>query len=257
MKKNIVLIGMPGSGKSTIGVLLAKAINYQFIDGDLLIQRQEKKTLVDIINEKGIDAFLAIENQVLREINTEASVIATGGSAIFSEEAMKHLGEQGLIVYLDVSCEEIIRRVNNISTRGIAMKPGKTLADLYEEKEVAKNAVRLAELEKQEPQVREELKKKMMVIPNIIDPTVPIGKDDSENVELERFGEPVVPDFEVPYHTDIMEKLNGIDLDSARKVAGNGFYYLMGDIARLHSAVISYARDFMIDRHRYPCCTSL
>ena len=125
MKKNIVLIGMPGSGKSTIGVLLAKAINYQFIDGDLLIQRQEKKTLVDIINEKGIDAFLAIENQVLREINTEASVIATGGSAIFSEEAMKHLGEQGLIVYLDVSCEEIIRRVNNISTRGIAMKPGK------------------------------------------------------------------------------------------------------------------------------------
>ena len=134
MKKNIVLIGMPGSGKSTIGVLLAKAINYQFIDGDLLIQRQEKKTLVDIINEKGIDAFLAIENQVLREINTEASVIATGGSAIFSEEAMKHLGEQGLIVYLDVSCEEIIRRVNNISTRGIAMKPGKTLADLYEER---------------------------------------------------------------------------------------------------------------------------
>ena len=128
MKKNIVLIGMPGSGKSTIGVLLAKAINYQFIDGDLLIQRQEKKTLVDIINEKGIDAFLAIENQVLREINTEASVIATGGSAIFSEEAMKHLGEQGLI------CEEIIRRVNNISTRGIAMKPGKTLADLYEER---------------------------------------------------------------------------------------------------------------------------
>ena len=89
MKKNIVLIGMPGSGKSTIGVLLAKEINYQFIDGDLLIQRQEKKTLVDIINEKGIDAFLAIENQVLREINTEASVIATGGSAIFSEEAMK------------------------------------------------------------------------------------------------------------------------------------------------------------------------
>ena len=129
MKKNIVLIGMPGSGKSTIGVLLAKAINYQFIDGDLLIQRQEKKTLVDIINEKGIDAFLAIENQVLREINTEASVIAT-----VSEEAMKHLGEQGLIVYLDVSCEEIIRRVNNISTRGIAMKPGKTLADLYEER---------------------------------------------------------------------------------------------------------------------------
>ena len=88
----------------------------------------------------------------------------------------------------------------------------------------------------------------MMTIPNIIDPSVPIGKDDSENVELERFGEPVVPDFEIPYHTEIMEAFNGIDLDSARKVAGNGFYYLMGDIARLHSAVISYARDFMINR---------
>ena len=94
----------------------------------------------------------------------------------------------------------------------------------------------------------EEIKKRMMVIPNIIDKSVPIGKDDSENVEIERFGEPVVPDFEVPYHTDIMERFNGIDLDAARKVAGNGFYYLMGDIARLHSAVISYARDFMIDR---------
>ena len=115
-------------------------------------------------------------------------------------------------------------------------------------KEVAKNSARLAELEAKEPAVKEELKKIMMVIPNIIDPTVPIGKDDTENVELERFGEPVVPDFEVPYHTEIMEKFDGIDLDSARKVAGNGFYYLMGDIARLHSAIISYARDFMIDR---------
>ena len=114
--------------------------------------------------------------------------------------------------------------------------------------EVAKNSARLAELEAKEPAVKEELKKIMMVIPNIIDPTVPIGKDDTENVELERFGEPVVPDFEVPYHTEIMEKFDGIDLDSARKVAGNGFYYLMGDIARLHSAIISYARDFMIDR---------
>ena len=138
---------------------------------------------------------------------------------------------------------------NRISKEiGALMGQGKKEEAEEVKREVAKNAARLAELEKQEPQVREELKKKMMVIPNIIDPTVPIGKDDSENVELERFGEPVVPDFEVPYHTDIMEKLNGIDLDSARKVAGNGFYYLMGDIARLHSAVISYARDFMIDR---------
>ena len=114
--------------------------------------------------------------------------------------------------------------------------------------QVGANAARLAELEKLEEELGEKIKKIMMVIPNIIDESVPIGRDDSENVEIERFGEPAVPDFEVPYHTDIMERMNGIDLDSARKVAGNGFYYLMGDIARLHSAVISYARDFMIDR---------
>ena len=114
--------------------------------------------------------------------------------------------------------------------------------------EISKKAARTEELDAEEKAVEEELRNVMMKIPNIIDPSVPIGKDDSENVERERFGEPVIPDFEIPYHTEIMEKLNGIDLDSARKVAGNGFYYLMGDIARLHSAVISYARDFMIDR---------
>ena len=114
--------------------------------------------------------------------------------------------------------------------------------------EDAASEERMAALSAEEKQVEADLKQKMMIIPNIIDPSVPIGKDDSENVEVERFGEPVVPDFEVPYHTDIMESFNGIDLDSARKVAGNGFYYLMGDIARLHSAVISYARDFMINR---------
>ncbi len=150
---------------------------------------------------------------------------------------------------LQQEADELRAKKNAIAKQiGALMAQGKKEEAEEVKKEVAKNSARLAELEKQEPQVRKELKKKMMVIPNIIDPTVPIGKDDSENVELERFGEPVVPDFEVPYHTDIMEKLNGIDLDSARKVAGNGFYYLMGDIARLHSAVISYARDFMIDR---------
>ncbi|MCI5597840.1 MAG: serine--tRNA ligase [Ruminococcus sp.] len=113
---------------------------------------------------------------------------------------------------------------------------------------VTEQGDRLAELEKQEAELQEEVTSRMMVIPNIIDKSVPIGKDDSENVEVQRYGEPKVPDFEVPYHTDIMESFNGIDLDSARRVAGNGFYYLMGDIARLHSAVISYARDFMIDR---------
>ena len=115
-------------------------------------------------------------------------------------------------------------------------------------KQVTAASDHLAELEEKERELDEKIKKIMMTIPNIIDPSVPIGKDDSENVEVQRYGEPVVPDFEIPYHTDIMERFNGIDLDSARKVAGNGFYYLMGDIARLHSSVISYARDFMIDR---------
>ena len=115
-------------------------------------------------------------------------------------------------------------------------------------KKVSESAGRIDELSVEEKEVEEKIKKIMMTIPNIIDPSVPIGKDDSENVELERFGDPVVPDFEIPYHTDIMESFEGIDLDSARKVAGNGFYYLMGDIARLHSAVIAYARDFMIGR---------
>lgn len=114
--------------------------------------------------------------------------------------------------------------------------------------EVAKGAERLAELEKMEGELSEKIRGIMMTIPNIIDPSVPIGKDDSENVEIEKFGEPVVPDYEIPYHTEIMEQFDGIDLDAARNVAGNGFYYLMGDVARLHSAVISYARDFMIDR---------
>ena len=115
-------------------------------------------------------------------------------------------------------------------------------------KQVTAASDHLAELEEKERELDEKIKKIMMTIPNIIDPSVPIGKDDSENVEVQRYGEPVVPDFEIPYHTDIMERFDGIDLDSARKVAGNGFYYLMGDIARLHSSVISYARDFMINR---------
>ncbi|SHK07913.1 seryl-tRNA synthetase [Anaerocolumna jejuensis DSM 15929] len=138
---------------------------------------------------------------------------------------------------------------NKISKQiGGLMAQGKK--DEAEEMKTKVNAQsqRLTELEAAETELEEKIKKIMMTIPNIIDPSVPIGKDDSENVEVKRYGDPVVPDFEIPYHTEIMEKLKGIDLDSARKVAGNGFYYLMGDIARLHSAVISYARDFMIDR---------
>ncbi len=138
---------------------------------------------------------------------------------------------------------------NKISKQiGMLMGQGKKEEAMAIKEEVTKQAQLLSELEQKEAELSAKVTEIMMRIPQIIDPSVPIGKDDSENVEIERFGEPFVPEFEVPYHTDIMEKLNGIDLDSARKVAGNGFYYLMGDIARLHSAVISYARDFMIDR---------
>ena len=145
--------------------------------------------------------------------------------------------------------DELRASRNKLSKQiGALMGQGKKEEAEEVKAQVAANAARLSELEAQEKELSEKVTKIMMTIPNIIDPSVPIGKDDSENVELERFGEPVIPDFEVPYHTEIMERFNGIDLDSARKVAGNGFYYLMGDIARLHSAVISYARDFMIDR---------
>ena len=138
---------------------------------------------------------------------------------------------------------------NSLSKQiGALMAQGKKEEAEEIKKQVSANAARLAELEEKEAELEAKVKKIMMVIPNIIDPSVPIGKNDEENVEVTKYGEPVVPDFEIPYHTDIMESFNGIDLDSARKVAGNGFYYLMGDIARLHSAVISYARDFMINR---------
>ena len=138
---------------------------------------------------------------------------------------------------------------NKISKQiGGLMAQGKKEEAEQLKQEVSNQAGRIEELTEEEKEVEEKILKIMMTIPNIIDSSVPIGKDDSENVEIEKFGEPVVPDFEIPYHTEIMEKFSGIDLDSARKVAGQGFYYLMGDIARLHSAVISYARDFMINR---------
>ena len=160
------------------------------------------------------------------------------------------------VIELDkLSCEakqkadDLRSNRNKISKQiGALMAQGKREEGMALKEEVTKQAQQLQELEAQESELSTQVTDIMMQIPQIIDPSVPIGKDDTQNVEIERFGEPVVPDFEVPYHTDIMEKLNGIDLDSARKVAGNGFYYLMGDIARLHSAVIAYARDFMIDR---------
>ena len=139
-------------------------------------------------------------------------------------------------------------RKKNSKMIGALMGQGKKEEAEGMKEKVAGYAKELSDLEAREAEIAEELNKRMMVIPNIIDPSVPIGKNDTENVEIEKFGDPVVPDFEIPYHAQIMESFDGLDLDSARDVAGNGFYYLMGDIARLHSAVISYARDFMIDR---------
>ncbi|MBE5848968.1 MAG: serine--tRNA ligase [Lachnospiraceae bacterium] len=145
--------------------------------------------------------------------------------------------------------DDLRNKKNTLSKQiGALMKEGKKEEAEKIKAEVAKDAARLAELEATEGPVAEEIQKIMYTIPNIIDPSVPIGKDDTENVEVTKYGEPVVPDFEIPYHTDIMERFDGIDLDAAGRVAGNGFYYLMGDIARLHSSVICYARDFMIDR---------
>ncbi len=160
------------------------------------------------------------------------------------------------VIALDMRNREIKQEVealraekNKISKMiGACMAQGKKEEAEEYKKQVAANAGRTEELSKEEKEVEEKIKKIMMTIPNIIDPSVPIGKDDSENVELEKFGEPVVPEWEIPYHTEIMSKFDGIDLDAAGKVAGNGFYYLMGDIARLHSAIISYARDFMINK---------
>ena len=160
------------------------------------------------------------------------------------------------VIEADAQYRKIIQRAESLRAdrNRISKEIGGYMAKgMKEEAENAKAQVKafsdeLSALEKQEEELSEKVNKIMMTIPNIIDPSVPIGKDVSENVEITRYGEPIVPDFEIPYHSEIMEKLNGIDLDSARKVAGNGFYYLMGDIARLHSAVISYARDFMIDR---------
>ena len=160
------------------------------------------------------------------------------------------------VIELDKKNREIKQEVEALraSRNKLSKEIGALMAQKKKEeaeevkKQVASQADRMNELSEEEKKVEEEIRTRMMVIPNIIDPSVPIGKDDSENVEIQKYGEPVVPDFEVPYHTEIMEKFDGIDLDSARKVAGNGFYYLMGDIARLHSAVIAYARDFMINR---------
>lgn len=145
---------------------------------------------------------------------------------------------------------DALRNQRNVSSKqiGVLMAQGKKEEAEEAKKLVASIGPKLAELEEAETQLQAQVRERMLVIPNIIDSSVPIGRDDSENVEVQRYGEPVVPDFEIPYHVDIMERLSGLDLDSARKVSGNGFYYLMGNIARLHSALLSYARDFMINK---------
>lgn len=189
----------------------------------------------------------------LKFVRNNPEVVKQNIKNKFQDEKLPLVDE---VLELDARNREIKQEVealraqkNKISKQiGALMAQGKKEEAKEVKKQVAENADRIEALSTEEKQVEEKLKKDMMTIPNIIDPSVPIGKDDSENVEVERYGEPVIPDFEIPYHTDIMKRFDGVDFESAGRVAGNGFYYLMGDIARLHSAVISYARDFMINR---------
>lgn len=190
---------------------------------DIKFLRENPEAVKQNIKNKFQDAKLPLVDEVI-ELDKEHRAAITEGDGLRADR------------------NRLSKEIGALMAKGEREKAEET------KKKVTESAKRLEELEKREAELEEKIKSIMMVIPNIIDPSVPIGKDDSENVELERFGEPKVPDFEIPYHTDIMESFDGIDLDSARRVAGNGFYYLMGDIARLHSAVISYARDFMIDR---------
>ena len=184
--------------------------------------RDDKEAAARKLAKKGVDAAPVIEKIISFDDRRKALQLELDNTLAAQNKAAKEIGA--------------------------LMGQGKREEAEEVKKQVAVDGSRIEALSAREKEVEEEIKKIMMVIPNIIDPSVPIGKDDSENVEAERFGEPVVPDFEIPYHTDIMESFDGIDLDAAREVAGNGFYYLMGDIARLHSAILSYARDFMIDR---------
>ena len=199
-------------------------------------------------SKKGIEEMLDI-----KFVRENPEIVKQNIRNKFQDKKL-HLVDE--VIELDKKNREIKQEVEALraSRNKLSKEIGALMAQKKKEeaeevkKQVASQADRMNELSEEEKKVEEEIRTRMMVIPNIIDPSVPIGKDDSENVEIQKYGEPVVPDFEVPYHTEIMEKFDGIDLDSARKVAGNGFYYLMGDIARLHSAVIAYARDFMINR---------
>lgn len=190
---------------------------------DINMLRNEPDVVKENIKKKFQDEKLVLVDEVV-EMDREFREAKTKGDALRNQR------------------KTISKEIGALMGKGLKDEAEKTKA------RVAEIAAELEALEKREEELTEKIRERMMVIPNIIDPSVPIGRDDSENVEVEKFGEPAVPDFEVPYHVDIMEKLDGIDLDSARKTSGNGFYYLKGDIARLHSAILSYARDFMIDR---------
>ena len=190
---------------------------------DIKFVRENPELVKENIKKKFQDEKLPLVDEVIR----------------FDAEARK----------AQLEADELRAKKNQISKQiGALMAKGQREEAEKSKAEVARDTEKLKELEEKEPKLQEEVLKRMMVIPNMIDPSVPIGENDTKNVENERFGEPVVPAFEVPYHTDIMESFGGIDLDAAGRVAGNGFYYLMGDIARLHSAILSYARDFMIGR---------
>ena len=199
-------------------------------------------------SKKGIEEMLDI-----KFVRENPEIVKQNIRNKFQDKKL-HLVDE--VIELDKKNREIKQEVEALraSRNKLSKEIGALMAQKKKEeaeevkKQVASQADRMNELSEEEKKVEEEIRTRMLIIPNIIDPSVPIGKDDSENVEIQKYGEPVVPDFEIPYHTEIMEKFDGIDLDSARKVAGNGFYYLMGDIARLHSAVIAYARDFMINR---------
>ena len=189
----------------------------------------------------------------IKLLRTEPDIVRENIKKKFQDEKLPLVDE---VIALDKEYREAKQKAEGLRNRrnvvskeiGMLMGQGKKDEAMAKKTEVTDMAAELEALSVKEAELEEEIRKRMLVIPNIIDPSVPIGKDDSENVENERFGEPVVPDFEIPYHVDIMEKLDGIELDPARDTSGNGFYYLKGDIARLHSACLSYARDFMIDR---------
>ena len=217
------------------------------------IRRVATRDIVPLLGGMSLFYFRRIEMLDIKFVRENPEVVKENIRKKFQDEKIPLVGE---VLKEDKELRQAQQHADDLRSKrkkiskeiGIMMSQGKKEEAEAIKAQISEIAEELDALEEREEKLRESVKNKMMQIPNIIDDSVPIGKDDSENVELEKYGEPVVPDFEIPYHTEIMERLSGIDLDSARKVAGNGFYYLMGDIARLHSAIISYARDFMINK---------